>query len=162
VLNRIAVMNGFTRMPPLGSNELDQTNIALITDWIANSLPTRQTYADWRLAQFGSGNSAEGDPGFDADFDGATNGGEFLAGTLPQNGASFIRPQVSVAGGMASVTFNVPPNRSAVVETSLDLVTWWPWDAPGNDGLPTAGGSVTLTGPVLGPLQFFKVKVVEN
>ena len=43
VLNRMAVANGFTRMPPLGSSELDQMNIALITEWIATSLPSRQT-----------------------------------------------------------------------------------------------------------------------
>ena len=39
VLNRMAVTNGFTRMPPLASSELDQTNIALLGDWIAHGLP---------------------------------------------------------------------------------------------------------------------------
>ncbi len=39
VLNRVAVANGFTRMPPLGSSELDQTNIALLTTWITDGIP---------------------------------------------------------------------------------------------------------------------------
>ena len=37
VLNRMAVTNGFTRMPPIATNELDQTNIALVTDWITQA-----------------------------------------------------------------------------------------------------------------------------
>jgi len=38
VLSRISLTNGFTRMPPLASNELDAVDIALITNWI-NQLP---------------------------------------------------------------------------------------------------------------------------
>jgi uncharacterized repeat protein (TIGR03806 family) len=34
VLNRIATRNGFTRMPPLGSNELDHASIDLVEAWI--------------------------------------------------------------------------------------------------------------------------------
>jgi len=34
VLNRIATRNGFTRMPPLGSNELDRASIDLVESWI--------------------------------------------------------------------------------------------------------------------------------
>ncbi len=38
VLSRISLTNGFTRMPPLASNELDAVDISLITNWI-NQLP---------------------------------------------------------------------------------------------------------------------------
>jgi len=162
VLNRMAVTNGFTRMPPLGSSELDQTNIALVTDWISNTLPSRQTYADWRLAQFGSANSPEGEPAYDADSDGANNTAEFLSGTNPLYGGSYLALQASRAGGYATVTFNVPANRSATVETSFDLATWSLWDAPGNAGLLTTGGTITLTGPSLGSKQFFRLRVKEN
>ena len=34
VLNRVAETNGFSRMPPIGSTELDQEAIQLLTDWI--------------------------------------------------------------------------------------------------------------------------------
>lgn len=39
VLNRTAAANGFTRMPPIGSNELDQPGVDLLTQWIEESLP---------------------------------------------------------------------------------------------------------------------------
>jgi mono/diheme cytochrome c family protein len=162
VLNRMAVTNGFTRMPPLATSELDQVNIALIADWITNSLPNRQTYADWRLAQFGSSNSPEGEGTFDADADGSTNTAEFLAGTQPRHGASFLIPQVGFSGPTASITFDVPANRSVLIETSVNLATWSLWDAPGNAGLPLPGGPLTISGPALGPKQFFRLRLLEN
>ena len=39
VANRVAETNGFSRMPPIGSSELDQEAITLLTDWI-NDLAT--------------------------------------------------------------------------------------------------------------------------
>ncbi len=39
VLNRIATRNGFTRMPPLGSNELDHASIDLVEAWINQLSP---------------------------------------------------------------------------------------------------------------------------
>jgi hypothetical protein len=162
LLNRMAAANGFTRMPPIGSSELDQTNIALVTNWITGSLPSRQTYADWRLAQFGSASSPEGEPAFDADFDGTNNHGEFLAGTFPLNGASFLIPQPATSGPNVSITLDVPPNRSVQVWTSTNLQTWTLWDAPGNHGLATPGGPLTITGPRIGPSQFFRGVLKEN
>jgi uncharacterized repeat protein (TIGR03806 family) len=78
VLNRMAVTNGFTRMPPLASNELDAANIALVTAWITNSLPSQLTYDQWRLQYFGDTTSPDGAPDADGDGDGATNRAEFL------------------------------------------------------------------------------------
>lgn len=40
VLNRIATRNGFTRMPPLGSNELDHDSIDLVEAWIHQLSPS--------------------------------------------------------------------------------------------------------------------------
>lgn len=162
VLNRMAVANGFTRMPPLGSNELDQTNIALLTDWIANTLPARQTYDQWRLAQFGSSTSPEGDAVFDADNDGGGNHAEFLAGTAPLNGGSFLRPQVELLGNTVTVAFEVPANRSVQILTSTDLMNWSLWDTPGNHGLPLPGGLLYISGPALGPRQFFQLQLRDN
>jgi len=39
------------------------------------------------------------------------------------------------------------------------LMTWTTWDIPGNHGLPTQGGAITLSGPVSGPQQFFRVRI---
>lgn len=149
-------------MPPLATSELDQAGIALLTDWIASALPAQQTYEQWRLAQFGSDSSPEGEPGFDMDGDGRTNEAEFLALTNPLDGASFLVPQFGTNVGMATFTFDVPANRSGIIETSLDLMTWWQWDVPGNDGLPLPGGAVSINGPMLGTKQFFRLKLNEN
>jgi hypothetical protein len=162
VLNRVAATNGFTRMPPLATSELDQANIALLTEWITTSLPNRQTYTDWRTTQFGSGTSPEGEPASDPDSDGSQNTSEFLGLTNPLSGASFLAPQVAAETSNVSITFNVPANRSATIETSTNLSTWTLWDVPGNAGLPHPGGAVTLTGPKLGPQQFFRLRLQEN
>jgi hypothetical protein len=162
VLNRVAATNGFTRMPPLGSNELDQSAIALLTEWIATALPARQSYAEWRLAHFGSADSADGAPDFDADADGHDNEDEFLAGTAPLDGASFLASQLTAPGANVSVQFALPPNRAWQIETTADLATWTPWDVPGNGALPHVGGSALLLGPRLGDRQFFRVRVWEN
>jgi hypothetical protein len=159
ILNRVAVANGFTRMPPLGSNEIDQGAVALLTDWINNALPAQQTYQQWRVAQFNSGDSAESEPGADADADGLTNENEFLAGTGPLDGGSFLTPQFSAAG---TLTFPLPVNRSWQIETSADCLTWSLWDVPGNNGLPHAGGMVTVAGPPADDRQFLRVRLREN
>jgi mono/diheme cytochrome c family protein len=161
VLNRIAVTNGFTRMPPLASSELDQTNISLLTNWIA-SLGTRQSFDDWRATAFGSPSSPEGAPGADPDGDGVTNEAEYLLGTQPLSGTGVLVPQVTHNGATQTVTLTLPANRSAVIETSTDLSAWTTWDAPGNAGLPHGGGTVSVTGPTLGTKQFFRVLVTGN
>ncbi len=161
VLNRVAVQNGFTRMPPLGSNELDPSAIALLTEWIA-ALPAQQTYAQWRLANFGSPNSAEGDPAFDADLDGQTNAQEFLASTAPQNGIAFFTQQLSAPGANIALTATLPANRSFQIETSTDLANWSLWNVAGNAGLATPGGPVSIASPRLGDRQFFRFILREN
>jgi glucose/arabinose dehydrogenase len=159
IYNRTGAFNGFTRMPPLATSELDQPALTLLESWINAALPSRQSYADWRLANFGNTTSLEGAPEEDADADGAINQSEYLAGTDPRKGTTFLNPQLNNNGTQASLTFSLPPNRSAVIETSTDLMTWTPWDIPGNHGLPTQGGAITLSGPVSGPQQFFRVRI---
>jgi uncharacterized repeat protein (TIGR03806 family) len=162
VLNRMAVTNGFTRMPPLGSNELDQTNIDLVQEWITQSLPERQTYDEWRLAEFGSSSSSEGTASSDPDGDGQTNEQEFVANTDPRNPASFLTSTLSVDGTTITLTFNVPEGRSAWIETSSDLNAWTLWDIPGNNGLPLASGPVSFSGAASGAKQFFRLRLQGN
>lgn len=162
ILSRTGATNGYARMPPLATSEVDQTGIQLLTDWINNSLPSRQTYADWRLAQFGSSTSPEGASNVDADADGATNEAEFLALTNPLSGVSFLKPALSASGTTATLTFDVPANRSFIIETTADLVNWVLWDTPGNNGQAQPGGSVTISGPSNGMRQFFRLRLSEN
>ena len=167
ILNRMAASNGFSRMPPLGSNELDAEGITLLTDWINNSLPSQQSYAQWRLAEFGSAVSPQGEPDFDADFDGQDNEKEFLADTDPLDGGSLFNP---VFGPSTTVlnppsfdfSISLPENRSFQIERSMDLNGWAPWDVPGNGGLPTGGGTHIFTAPTAGPSQYFRIRLWGN
>jgi hypothetical protein len=158
VLNRMAVTNGFTRMPPIATNELDHTNITLVNDWIVGPLPNRQTYDQWRAAQ-------PTDPGLptdNADSDVANNQFEFLANTDPLSGFSFFAPQIAPLGPNVSISFNIPANRSFQIETSTDMFNWSLWDVAGNNGVAQPGGATVITGPQLGPNQFFKLNIWEN
>jgi len=159
ILNRMAVTNGFTRMPPLGSSELDQASIALLTEWINSALPARQTYFEWRIAQFQSDDSEESEPGADADADGADNYFEYLAGTNPRSSSSVLTPAFTLPG---TLSFTVPDNRPWQIETSIDLQDWTLWNVPGNNAVPRAPGSVSITGPFSGPRRSFRVRLLEN
>jgi uncharacterized repeat protein (TIGR03806 family) len=162
VHNRVAAANGFTRMPALGSNELDQANIALLTEWITQSLPARKTYQQWRQQEFGSLVSPESEPGFDADGDGRTNNDEFLAATDPRAGNSFFKATPGWNGTQFKLEFDAPANRSVRAEVSPDLIDWTFWDVPGNHGLPRPGGPVTLQGPATDAHSFFRLKLNDH
>lgn len=162
VLNRMAATNGFTRMPPLGSNELDQPGIALIANWI-QQLTARQTYEQWRQAAFGNTTDPEGAPAEDADGDGQTNEQEFLSGTPPLAGSGALIPQMVIGTNNVSINFSLPANRSFQIETSPDLTNWYLWNAPvGNAGMPHPGGAVNVTGHRWAERQFFRLNVWEN
>jgi uncharacterized repeat protein (TIGR03806 family) len=163
VLQRIAAANGFTRMPPLGSNELDPAAIALITQWIGSTdLVNRQDYAQWRFAQFGSSSSPEGEPDADPDGDNADNEKEFLLGTPPLAGGASMVPEITADAFNVSITLNIPANRAAQVETTTNMQAWTPWDVPGNDAVPRPSGPATFMGPRAGPEQFFRLRIWEN
>ncbi len=162
IYNRVAVANGFTRMPALGSNELDQAGIALLTEWIQQGLPARKTYDTWRLEKLGSSTSPASQPSADPDGDGRTNQEEFLAATDPLKGTSFPVASPSVNGSQFSLGFYAPVNRSVQVEASSNLADWSLWNVPGNEGLPQPGGSVSLSGAISGNKNFFRLRFREN
>jgi uncharacterized repeat protein (TIGR03806 family) len=161
ILSRIAASNGFTRMPPIGSTELDQTGINLISTWI-NELASRQNFDQWRTQHFGNNTSPEGAPTEDADEDGQTNESEFLTGTLPLSGASLFTLQPSFSGSAGQISLDLPPWRSFQIETSSDLIHWQIWDVPGNNGLPSSNNLVDLLFPTTESSQFFRARVWEN
>ncbi len=162
VLNRVAVTNGFTRMPPLASNVLDTAAASLLTTWINGDLATRQTYDEWRTSQFEPDDDPNGAPEVDADGDGYSNRDEFLAGTNPLDGNSRLLPQVTWQGETIKLAFPVPANRSYQIISTPDLVSpWVPWDVPWNQPLPRAGGLVELVFP-LEQSRFFRVELQEH
>jgi hypothetical protein len=158
----MAATNGFSRMPPLGTSELDQVNIALIAEWISEALPGRQTFAAWQSSWFGSTNGADAVATGDPDNDGRSNREEFLSGTNPLSAGSILRPLVNVDEGVVNLSFNLPANRSAQIDTSTDLTNWKLWDVPGNSALPSPAGGFSLSGSPTNAQQFFRVRIWEN
>ena len=166
VYNRVSVQNGFTRMPPLATSELDPSGIALLTEWIS-ALGARPDYAAWRLGTFDSADSPEGAETADPDGDGLDNRSEFIAQTDPLDASSALHVSISSSAGGAtlSVSFLLPPDRLWSVETTTDLLTWMPWAVDGADGLPRAAATtITLQAPVPdagAPRRFFRLNLSE-
>lgn len=162
ILNRVAVTNGFTRMPPIGSNVIDTANVALLTDWINGELDDLTTYDEWRISNFEPDNDPAGAPGMDPDGDGVTNQDEYLAGTSPLDGSSALRPLMTSADEALTLSFSLPANRSFKIHASQNLQQWTPWDIPGNQGLPVKGGPIQFTVPQTDPMKFFRIEVSGN
>ena len=162
VWNRIAATNGFSRMPPIASAELDQTNITLIADWITQALPARQSFEQWQVVWFGSTNNPNALATSDPDGDGRSNRDEYLAGTNPLDGGSFPALHASLTGASISLNFNLPTNRSPQIETSTNLQGWNLWDVSGNAGLPSPGGLISISGTLTNSQQFFRLRIREN
>jgi len=142
-----------SRMPPLASTVIDQAAIDLISDWVTMDLPTRQSYDEWALANFGSAETGDGD----FDFDGVSNRLEFLTGTDPTLGNS----KLQVTLGEDHVSYLAPANRMSVMEMSQDLLNWSPLDAVGNSNdFPAAAEMRNLSLPVL-PEVFLRVRLEE-
>jgi mono/diheme cytochrome c family protein len=161
VFNRATAAAGFTRMPPIATSEIDPEGSALLAEWISSALPARQTYDQWRLLWFGSSDLPEGDPDSDPDGDGHTNADEFMAGTNPTDTFAPALPALSMTDDTITLGFDVPANRAFQIEVSSDLVEWSLWDVPGNDGLLRADSSLSLSGPIAGPQQFFRLRFSE-
>ena len=160
--SRMAVTNGFTRMPPLGSNVIDAANVALLAEWINGELALRKSYEEWRILNFEPDDDPAGAQEADPDGDGAGNHAEYLAGTGPLDGGSAMRPVLGPDPAGLKLRFPVPVNRSFRIDVSQDLGIWTPWDVPGNQGLPAAGGEIELTIPPADPVRFFRVELREN
>ena len=153
---------GVQRMPPLATSELDPSAIALLTDWITLDLPTRQSLTQWQTLHFGSPGAANAALTADPDLDGQSNAFEFLARTLPSSPAARWAFTLEATGGNWRVGFTQPANRALLIETSADLITWTPWDVPGNAPTSYAMPQVrTLAGPMSGAQRFFRARLTE-
>lgn len=161
--NRAAAANGYSRMPPLATNEIDLEGTQLLSDWIAGEVQSQTTYQDWRIAHFGNGTSSEGAPGSNPDGDGGDNNFEWLTNTDPEDSSSAWQPVVHQDGNNIVHDFTGLGNRSTTLMRSDDLNIWTPWQVPGNDGVPLAPGSPhTLRGPRMPGSEFFRFEIQER
>ncbi len=161
IVHRAAARNGYTRMPNLASNEIDETGVQLLIDWIESGLPGRQSYDQWRTSI--SGASPDGEPGEDPDHDGRDNEDEFLQHTNPQ--LADAPPSIGVADSASGLTLTLPdlPGRGHILESSTDLGNWAPWPVEGNDGLARPPGlpwSVEV--PTDESHRFFRARTEER
>jgi hypothetical protein len=86
---------------------------------------------EWQVSWFGSTNATTALAKADPDGDGQSNGDEFLSGTNPLSAESVMRLNVTVRQGVVNLSFNLPADRSAQIDTSTDLINWSLWDVPG-------------------------------
>lgn len=164
LLNRLLGTNGFTRMPPLATHQLDQGAIDLMTQWIATELTNRQSFADWQIAFFGATNAPNAAANADPDGDGANNYYEFLTKTSPIVSNAPWQIAINQTANNIGVIFLQLANRGFQVETSPNLSTWTPWNVPGNQVFFGAANQMTtVAGPQLTNeiLRFYRVKIYE-
>ncbi len=159
IWNRAAAANGFTRMPPIGTNEIDFAGTAMLADWINNSLPSWQSYKEWRVANFGNETNPIGARDQNPDQDNSSNFLEYLAKTNPKQSSDNWDPNISfLADG---IRFKNLPGAHLTLESSEDLRSWLPLDSEGNDGTPTNGAFRSLPHSYLDPNRFFRIRVSE-
>jgi len=152
-----------SRMPPIGSNVIDQSAVDLLTAWITQDLPARRSFAQWQVAMFGEPLPPRAAPDQDPDGDGLDNRTEYLAGTPPEAGNSPSLLKTEISGGNLRFRHSLPANRAMVIETSETLApnSWVPWDVPGNSPLfPASAGERTLEIPLpTGAKRFFRGRI---
>jgi glucose/arabinose dehydrogenase/mono/diheme cytochrome c family protein len=164
LLSRTAATNGYTRMPPLASNELDEKNIQLLTAWINQEASAEVTYNAWRIAKFGNDTSTNGEPNSDPDNDSFVNHAEWLAHTNPTNAQDFLATSLSQSGENLEIPIPSLIGRSVTIERSADLSTWLRWAVSGNDGIPRNPMSKPhlLTAPQTDQSEYFRIKIEER
>ena len=81
LLRRI-ISRGPDRMPPLGSNRVDEEAVTLLRGWISRSFE-RDSYRDWAGRYFGAIQDPRAGESIDADQDGFGNRLEYQLGTDP-------------------------------------------------------------------------------
>ena len=136
ILSRISATNGYGRMPPVGSNILDQEAIDLLTAFINEEASEILTYEDWRSAHFGLLTDPKDAPGDDPDGDLRTNREEYLANTNPIDPNDTWGASIQTSEGMVNIAYEGLGNRTTIIEKSTDLINWEFWDVAGNNGQP--------------------------
>ena len=165
LLQRIQASAGFTRMPPVATNELDPTAAAMLTDWIENHLPSVQTFEEWQITHFGGTEVTGAGASENPDDDNANNKLEFLTGTDPNLSTDQWNFSFDLSTqGTASFSFDRLANRNFQIEISTDLINWQIWNVPENTiSIPdTTIENDTISGATDGESKlFFRFQVSE-
>ncbi len=160
LLSRLSENHGFTRMPNVATNELDQGGINLITEWI-DSVTTG--FVLWQDDTFADPESLEADPQSDPYLDEQTNTFKYLVSTDALDAGSVWQLDALVDRDQVTLTVPVTQNRSYEIQVSDDLENWSVWPTPGNPF--QVGEELVASVPVTGPYasnRFFRVQVSEQ
>ena len=163
VYNRAAAANGYSRMPPLATTEIDLEAAQLIADWIASEVQPYTTYQEWRIAHFGNDTSPEGAPTANPDGDEGSNNFEWLTNTDPNDPTGIWRPTILGDGNDVTLEFEGLGNRRVSAYHSTNMLDWFPWPVSGNDGIPLNPDAMhTLSGTRSQVREFYRFQVEEN
>jgi len=163
IVHRTAVRNGYTRMPPLGSNVTDSAGVQLLKDWIGTDLAGRRSFAAWTSAELGGRPPEDQAADADPDGDGRSNHTEFLEHTDPLAPDGGPVPGAIVDGDLFRFTFPDLRGRGMILESSANLTDWSKWPVDGNDGLERAPGMPwEVEIPISSGKRFFRAQVEER
>ncbi len=157
---------GALRMPPLGSDVIDQNGLDLISRWIVEMGQSPALYEDW-VAPFLGGlpdESAAWDN--DADNDGESNFVEFLTRQNPLSGHTAWRARAQFENGFIRILFPRIAGRIFRVEWANSLGfanAWQPLDEAGNRPfVSSANGTASVldSRPALGN-RYYRVRILQ-
>ncbi len=161
LLQRLIATNA-PRMPPLATFERDTQAVALVQAWIAE-LPSRQTFAQWQIANFGATNAPGSGPQDDPDGDGEVNDFEFDVDGDPLLAEGPWPVTVGWTNGMATLGYRRPANRAVMIEFSPNQTDWRLWDVQGNRPWYSAAEfDEQFTGEVPGDAGFFRFRFLRQ
>jgi len=125
ILNRAAAANGYSRMPPVGSNVIDQEGVALLTEWInnyANVKPVLNTSpASLNIAGSTPTGTSLGAVLDVTDSDYSTDRNQLTYSIVSGNDAGYFT--IDSATGEISLSSDSPDNLSASSQTLTIMAT---------------------------------------
>jgi hypothetical protein len=157
---------GEGRMPPVGSNVPDEKGIALLSQWITNSLPGYLTFAEWQTNQFGSNTAPEAQADADADGDGNDNDLERLTKTDPNDGEDFWPgPDIASEGDGVAIRYERVAGRGFEVQWAdeVEAPAWLLLNVPANAPVfgATNATAAVPDGTTNAAQKIYRVRVFE-